>query len=386
MPTSTQLPTSSFAQKITKKFGVDFNTTYVSSNKPVEIVHTCGNKTVFKSPTKALEAEYLCACLRPFPFKRVSKTNAEYFVLLDNQGKSTAQIVNETAVLPKLIAKVTAGKEEQGDYFKVANTLAAYVKKAFGVSGSFQFNASEAYTKGALPLSLKMLCHPANFGNKKFNVTALKKAIKKYPKQVVWPETYCYEFKRVAVKKSGLRVLGLDPGTANFGAFGGIIGAKAVEPILTEMISTALKAFTGADFNIRLDAFIKDIDRILAIVDPDVVLIERFQTRGLQGTTVELVGFMIGIVASRLKIYEIAKNKTVNLRPIIAGQWKNCLNKNSKIPLDDMYKMLGSTKLHHRLDAMMMASYAVGDSLYKNITVASAKKLAAYIIETKEMK
>lgn len=96
--------------------------------------------------------------------------------------------------------------------------------------------------------------------------------------------------------------------------------------------------------------FVSSMNRLLDEYKPHEIVIERFQARGLKGSTIEAVSIMIGM------IYILAKNKNIKVRLITAAQWKNRVN--TIVNLDTLYgqtKKLGFSP--HETDASCMGIY-----------------------------
>jgi len=204
--------------------------------------------------------------------------------------------------------------------------------------------------------------------------------------EVVFPAHFDYTFSRgvQAPSREGLRVLAFDPGTANFGCFGGVLyGVKtlhSIKPIVTKMLENPVTSLT-TDLATQTDRFRLEICGLIEQVQPDIIIIERFQSRGLMGTTVELISFMIGFITGIANEYESAGDTLILVRPITASQWKNSVNKSAS--LEDLYAMLGKATLHHRLDAMLMSLYAFPDTnVYQFLTASKQRSIANYILES----
>jgi Holliday junction resolvasome RuvABC endonuclease subunit len=110
--------------------------------------------------------------------------------------------------------------------------------------------------------------------------------------------------------------------------------------------------------------FIKVSSSILKEYKPDCAVIERFQSRGLKGSTIECVSIMIGIM-----IRECFYRK-ISLRLLIASQWKNRVNQ--FLNLDSFYletAKLGFTP--HETDSMCMPLYHLfeGEDLKKRLSM-----------------
>ena len=412
---------------------------YKAQTKPITLKHaTCGKITKHNNAAQILNSVYGCDCERTslIPFARLNEREKDFIAFCYQQLRYSVDQINQvTGVLISTIRKVLAAEEVKDDlnstngtrrsleniktgtiddkqlYYKLADSLTnrifnAYADiidpkslraSAFHLDHKFSRNA--AFSKDPQPLNLKLLCHPANLRIIKgadnlrkqalgsLNITQLKREIKKFEArygEVKFPESLQYEVFRTLrnAESKGITVLGLDPGVRNFGVFGGrLFGVKTlhgVTPIETCMFKNTIDTLKEIDFEEKLCAYMEELKTLLAKVQPDVIVIERYQTRGPQGTNVEFIGCMIGVTFAVASAYAAEAGKHVIMKPIIASQWKNALNK--KVNLDAMYEMLGSPKLHHRLDALLMALYAFPDKdVYSFLTPARQKKITDFI-------
>ncbi len=139
-----------------------------------------------------------------------------------------------------------------------------------------------------------------------------------------------------------LRLLGLDPGTNNFG-FGVIETNKSSFEILDAgTLNNTIKDLTTC-VHTQYELYIEEISDIIKNYDIDFAIGERYQNRGFRrGSAGEGIGLMLGCV------FPLVMNVTL----ITAAQWKNVINR--KIPLEDLYKF---SDTNHELDAIMVALY-----------------------------
>lgn len=163
-----------------------------------------------------------------------------------------------------------------------------------------------------------------------------------------------------------ITVLGCDPGSKNFGLFVGKVNddISKIQILESRMITTCLTEMKG---NILPDveAFAEDYESILQKYKPDVITLERFQTRGFRGKTIELIGTMLGVMM--MKNVELARDKEVDVRLLTAATWKNRVNKVSK--LKAVYKTMKKRKVvDHRIDAALMSVYNLTDDPYRFLT------------------
>ena len=154
-------------------------------------------------------------------------------------------------------------------------------------------------------------------------------------------------------------VLSCDPGTKNFAV--SLLTARKVEEklrfkihgtLILDSTVTQLKQDVGRE----LRNFTNDFDTITGNhnVVPDALFMERFQARGLGGTTIECINFMLGAM-----IYKY--HETTDIRLPTAATWKNRINKH--VDLKNAYKKYNlhrviTNKTPHELDAVLIGMYA----------------------------
>lgn len=185
--------------------------------------------------------------------------------------------------------------------------------------------------------------------------------------------------KRAKDKKvKPVKVMGFDPGTSNFGMgvirltptnfvidSVGLIKSTVKNMTNQEQIKTPNKAekerikkklITRKD----LPSFLPIQDRMLYFYNlisdlfdeeqPDVVVIERFQSRGLKGVTIESVTMMIATICL------ICLARKVPFYTCVASEWKNKVNRDSKGLLDSYYAHAKPLNIEpHEVDASLIA-------------------------------
>lgn len=156
-------------------------------------------------------------------------------------------------------------------------------------------------------------------------------------------------------------ILGLDPGSANFGysvvqrgkrmcilEFGQIddtvknLTAKSQKPPKSRKKDGPIPPLKDGMFR-----FLSVIEVLFNQYPIEELNAERFQTRGIKGKSTELVSFMLGM----LGLY--CRQKNIKFNVTIAGTWKNRVNR--CWPLDDLYvfgKELGLSP--HEIDAILI--------------------------------
>jgi hypothetical protein len=146
---------------------------------------------------------------------------------------------------------------------------------------------------------------------------------------------------------SNLIILGLDPGKNNFGAAVSKIDIKTglrSKVLHTRMIENAIIDLTG-NIDKERKKFSKELSKIIKEFSVDVLIAERFMTRGrFSGASTEYISFMLGIISTINK----------ETRFITAAQWKNAFNKIT--PLEDFYSEIPIVP--HKIDAALISLYA----------------------------
>ncbi len=167
-----------------------------------------------------------------------------------------------------------------------------------------------------------------------------------------------------------LRVLGLDPGTANFGyCVTDFKGSKPVPVVAGKLQNTVTDM---AEIVSHIDHFNDELSTLLEYA-PNVVVVERFMNRGsFSGDTGEYVGVMVGLIAylSRMRGAEVSV--------VQPGVWKTAFNravsdsKAKPTPLDRLYKFCLTEP--HELDAYLMTLFA-RDKLAKATPFSSIRTI-----------
>lgn len=152
-------------------------------------------------------------------------------------------------------------------------------------------------------------------------------------------------------------VFSADPGTKNFGACVAehtfVKGKMRSNIIGTGMITSTFTDMKGSIVE-DMRIFEQDLVYIKNTYKPDIVFFERFQSRGLKGTTIECINMMLAIMV------RVFRHKDPRL--YLASTWKNRINK--QVDLKDTYKSYGmsrkaSPKTPHELDATLIGYYGM---------------------------
>lgn len=165
-------------------------------------------------------------------------------------------------------------------------------------------------------------------------------------------------------------ILGADPGSVNYALACIKFDAKArkLEVLGSRMLQNPINKFDDT-LQSQFDAFIKELQWIRGWYKPDYAIMERFQTRGNGGNTIEFVSMMNGM------LYRVMRKSDPML--VTASTWKNACTR-AGIDLKALYvdykmKSVYSPKAIHEFDAVMMAVYrwyiAMNVVPYKNFDV-----------------
>jgi Holliday junction resolvasome RuvABC endonuclease subunit len=147
-----------------------------------------------------------------------------------------------------------------------------------------------------------------------------------------------------------LRLLSLDPGTANFGWAvvevrhnKGQVAARVLENGKCEHTVHTLK--NAKEMREEMLQFELWLGLIMGQYEPQAATAERFMTRGINGPTVECVNIMIGQVLTLVDL-------PFKIMP--AATWKNAISR-SGVDLKEQYKLTKVTP--HQVDAAMIGIY-----------------------------
>lgn len=158
-----------------------------------------------------------------------------------------------------------------------------------------------------------------------------------------------YELPKLKIKAEKL-VLSCDPGSANFGiALVGLTRESKIKVYANAVLMTPLNDLVR--FNHRSEEFLNEIDSWLAY-SPGAIIAERFQSRGLQGPTIELVSSMLGLMRGR---YQLPMKLT------IASTWKNRFQQRFDIDLKDIYAEADVQP--HQIDAALIGIFGLEEGL-----------------------
>jgi hypothetical protein len=150
-----------------------------------------------------------------------------------------------------------------------------------------------------------------------------------------------------------VRILSLDPGTANFGYAVVDIARhpKKAKSVVFRVLengkcpSTVCTLKSSPVLREEMSRFEYWLGSLVSEYEPDAVAAERFMTRGIKGPTVECVNIMIGMVT-------VLVPRPFKIMP--AATWKNAVNR-SGVDLKSAYKLTSVSP--HQLDASLIGLY-----------------------------
>ena len=255
-------------------------------------------------------------------------------------------------------------------YAKQARRIAGYMFSQYAEVLSFnkfKFGLSVLDAFGAFPSSpidLRFVCHPANLlpesaDTSNFDLKARIRAFEAKHGKVQFPAYFLYDYKlaQPVLHKHELKVLGFDPGSKNFGCFAGRIVDGVLVPMESSMLQYPITEIKGQSL-MHITSFMNEMRSFLDCYEPDVVVIERFMSRGLKGKTIELVSIMLGVLSSLVFSYR-QKGSAISLNSVTAASWKNRVNQ--IVPLTQVYADLKPHKVpDHQVDAALMSLYSIG--------------------------
>ena len=373
---------------------------------------SCGKKSS-TTPKALLRKKFLCTCVNPRDCSSVSSKESKRLSYLYSKAflnfHQLSILTGYSTALLRAVANRDSWVEEESNVFKTnryarrqrfihreyeihkkaynrqARKITQMVYNRYksiidpkGLRGpefslDHMLSIHQAYALG--PADLRFVCHPANLQildarsnlekrTSSVGVDTLKSRIRDFEKKhgkVKFSSEYKYRFKEDAEElkpEEGLRVLGFDPGTSNFGCFAGLItGTDDIQYF--ESLESAMLVNPLCD----MPTAVKDVPRFLgeirSYIDtyrPHAIVIERFMTRGIKGPTIELVNMMIGALVTLVDTYR-EEGKHIYIKIVTAASWKNQVNR--IFPLESIYKACKKRGLaDHQVDAALMSMYA----------------------------
>jgi len=156
-----------------------------------------------------------------------------------------------------------------------------------------------------------------------------------------------YELSKCKTKHE-YRILACDPGLRNYGiSCVGIRNGK-LDVIANALLEKPITTLTNGFIGQRRD-FFRELKRWFDLYEPDLIIAERFQTRGNGGPTIELVSAMNMLLGCM---------GTKKVKYIPASQWKVAFNRRwGDEELKSMYVDCLTTP--HQLDATLIGVYGL---------------------------
>ncbi len=166
-----------------------------------------------------------------------------------------------------------------------------------------------------------------------------------------------YLIPQVTLKKSTVRLLALDPGSRNMGISCVAVNTEGrVKVIANSIVTNPVNDLT--QFGPRRDAFLSEIDRWIDQFQPNGIIAERFQTRGIGGPLIEQVSVMLGLLSGRYH--------TLPVKLITAATWKNAFHRRFEhATLDELYRESLTTP--HQLDSCFIGLYGLEAGLGREL-------------------
>ena len=149
-------------------------------------------------------------------------------------------------------------------------------------------------------------------------------------------------------------VLGMDPGSRNFGIALVGLSRNKIKVFATSVLTTPIDDLV--DFESATTPFLKEMKRWTKF-GPDYMVAERFQTRGNGGPLIEKVSAMIGMLKG-------AYPKTF-MKLTIASTWKNRFNRRHELDLKEVYPEV--LVQPHQLDAALLGIYGLEECLGRTV-------------------
>lgn len=160
-------------------------------------------------------------------------------------------------------------------------------------------------------------------------------------------------YKLPKLKNTKNCILAFDPGSVNMGI--SLVQMYKGKPRVLANATMTSPIHDILLFQKQKDAFLKEV-RAWKRYSPKAIIAERFQSRGLRGSTVECVSMMLGILGML----------NLPVKFITASTWKNKYQRRYGCHLKrDIYKNIKTTP--HQLDASLIGCYGLEIAYSKDI-------------------
>lgn len=164
-----------------------------------------------------------------------------------------------------------------------------------------------------------------------------------------------YRLPKFRKSRTAATVLSLDPGSRNMGIAATQIdlqtGRAAI--IANAVMTNPIHDLTQDKLEHQRDAFVWELNQWVTLFDPNAIVAERFQSRGLKGSLVECVNLMLGTIMGHYA------DRSVKL--LTAATWKNKFQRAHAVDLKELYKICGAQP--HQLDATLIGLWALEKGL-----------------------
>lgn len=158
--------------------------------------------------------------------------------------------------------------------------------------------------------------------------------------------------------KKGIKemtVLSMDPGTQNFGLtvskLSGNGYLKKITPLHSRLVINTVQGINKNSPVSNLDFLLQEVNRLISEFKPEMVIIERYQSRGFSSSNNEIINLTIGYL-----LYQLRFNPIVKLGKLLPpSTWKNKVNQ--IFDLKEAYKEAEKYIAIHQLDCTLMSMY-----------------------------
>lgn len=151
----------------------------------------------------------------------------------------------------------------------------------------------------------------------------------------------------IELEDNHTRILAFDPGSVNMGCSLLDIdrSSKKIKVLANTVLMNPLHDIK--QFSKERKLFLEEISSWVAKGKPKAIVAERFQSRGLRGTTIECVCMMLGM----LSMFDLP------VLFITASTWKNRYQKRFNIDLREIYREISPAP--HQLDSALIGCFGV---------------------------
>ena len=151
-------------------------------------------------------------------------------------------------------------------------------------------------------------------------------------------------------------VLGLDPGSRNFGI--SLVGLSNENKPVVFANSVLMNPVNDlVNFGKGSEKFLDEIKSWISMHTPSGIVGERFQTRGNMGPLIEQVSVMLGLIRGRYS--------KIPLKLTVASAWKNKIRRRFGVDLKEVYPEIAVQP--HQLDATLIAIFGLESGLNKDL-------------------